>query len=333
MKFNFEMLKKRPLLIGGIIVVGGVILYMLMSRGGGSGGGGQVVAQGVDPNAVQAQTAVALAQLQAGAQVQGYQAQMQIAAAQTAGAIAIRQLDDAVSSQGVAAQLQLGLAQLGVQQAGIDANTAVQLSGIAATLQGQRDQLQTTFQLAQLSSQTTLGLGNIQAGIAMNAQDNATLQSAIQAQLFGQINTNQTAVSQAQIAAAVTQAQIASQTQIAGFNTQAQIAATQAGAQNVAARQAGSTARHGSTLGTIASLATAAFAFFSDERMKENIVHVRTRPDGLKIYRWNYVGENVTYLGVIAQEVLDVYPLAVSHYGGFLAVDYDAIGEKMERVA
>lgn len=327
MKFNFEMLKKRPLLIGGIIVVGGVILYMLMSRGGSSGGGGQVVASGgVDPNAVQAQTAIALAQLQAGAQVQGYQAQMQIAAAQTAGAIAIRQLDDAVSSQGVAAQLQLGLHQLAVQQAGIDANTAVQLSGIAATLQGQRDQLGTTYQLAQLSSQTTLGLGQIQAGVAMNAQDNATTQAAINAQLFGQINNNQTAVQTAQISAAVTQAQIAAASQLAIVQTNAQAATAQNAANN-------RTARQGSSNNLIGSLIGGALAFFSDERLKENIVHVRTRPDGLEIYRWNYVGENVTYIGVLAQQVLDVYPLAVSQHGGFLAVDYAAIGAEMERVA
>ena len=64
---------------------------------------------------------------------------------------------------------------------------------------------------------------------------------------------------------------------------------------------------------------------FSDIRLKKNITRVGTRPDGLGVYEFEYVWGGDRQVGLMAQEVLGVYPDAVGESGGYLTVDYSKV--------
>ena len=68
----------------------------------------------------------------------------------------------------------------------------------------------------------------------------------------------------------------------------------------------------------------------SDIRLKRDIHEVGATPDGLKLYSFRYNWSDETFVGVMAQEVLDVKPEAViTREDGFYAVDYDMLGLTM----
>jgi hypothetical protein len=68
----------------------------------------------------------------------------------------------------------------------------------------------------------------------------------------------------------------------------------------------------------------------SDRRLKTGIARVATLPSGLGLYRFKYLWGAVEYVGVLAQEVLDVAPAAVVEGAdGFLRVDYHMLGLEM----
>jgi hypothetical protein len=71
----------------------------------------------------------------------------------------------------------------------------------------------------------------------------------------------------------------------------------------------------------------------SDERMKENIERVGEH-NGLGVYEFNYKWQNdKRYRGVMAQEVLEQMPDAVTKgEGDYLMVDYSKLGINMEEV-
>lgn len=58
---------------------------------------------------------------------------------------------------------------------------------------------------------------------------------------------------------------------------------------------------------------------FSDARLKENIFRVGTTNSGTPIYTYNYIGDPVVYMGVLAQEVPDA---RVMDENGYYRVDY-----------
>lgn len=66
---------------------------------------------------------------------------------------------------------------------------------------------------------------------------------------------------------------------------------------------------------------------FSDERLKRDIVRIGHLPSGLPLYSFRFVWEpeSVRRIGVMAQEVLKVFPKAVASVGGWLMVNYAAI--------
>lgn len=67
----------------------------------------------------------------------------------------------------------------------------------------------------------------------------------------------------------------------------------------------------------------------SDSRAKENIVFVGTE-NGHKMYEFNYKGEPERYRGVMAQDVIDYAPEAVSvREDGYLQVNYEMLGVSM----
>ena len=74
-------------------------------------------------------------------------------------------------------------------------------------------------------------------------------------------------------------------------------------------------------------------ALRSDIRLKENIVPVGHYHNGLTKYEFNYIGDDVRYRGVMAQEVEKVRPDAIVVMDdGMMAVQYQKLGIEMERV-
>ena len=80
------------------------------------------------------------------------------------------------------------------------------------------------------------------------------------------------------------------------------------------------------TLGSLASMAgSLGWAPFSDVRIKENITSDGTKYKGHNVYDYNYVGDDVRYKGVMAQEVEQTNPDAVGEVKGIKYVNYGAL--------
>ena len=62
----------------------------------------------------------------------------------------------------------------------------------------------------------------------------------------------------------------------------------------------------------------------SDRRVKDNIVQVGAMFDGTPVYRYNYKGNGVTHIGLMAQEVEQYAPDAVEEHFGIKHVNYIA---------
>ena len=105
-------------------------------------------------------------------------------------------------------------------------------------------------------------------------------------------------------------------------------------AQNYAAKQQAINNQNAQTNSLIqgaSSIGSAALmaALMSDKRLKENIKPVGKLDNGLTVYCFNYKGDNVPQIGLIAQEVQEVKPEAVIETeDGYLAVKYDLATEK-----
>ena len=65
----------------------------------------------------------------------------------------------------------------------------------------------------------------------------------------------------------------------------------------------------------------------SDACLKREIALVGRRSDGLGIYRFKYLWSDVTYVGVMAQEVALIHPEAVARdaLSDYLSVDYSRL--------
>ena len=72
----------------------------------------------------------------------------------------------------------------------------------------------------------------------------------------------------------------------------------------------------------------------SDLRLKEDVCCIGTTVFGLPLYHFKYLGRPETYEGVMAHEVLQVMPGAVSlGADGYHRVNYGALGTSMRRVS
>lgn len=88
----------------------------------------------------------------------------------------------------------------------------------------------------------------------------------------------------------------------------------------------------GAGLGGFLSSAKGAGALaglFSDKNLKENIIFFGKK-NGFNTYKYNYKGENQKWIGVLAQEIEQTNPEAVSEFNGFKTVNYAAIGVELE---
>lgn len=84
----------------------------------------------------------------------------------------------------------------------------------------------------------------------------------------------------------------------------------------------------GGILGGLLKVASFAAPFIaaSDDALKENIVEVFRRPDGLGIYDFTFKGSKQKFRGVLASEVEARYPTAVTYERGLRLVNYSLIG-------
>jgi hypothetical protein len=71
----------------------------------------------------------------------------------------------------------------------------------------------------------------------------------------------------------------------------------------------------------------------SDVRLKTDIEKVGVAANGLPLYTFRYIGGDAVYRGVMAQDVLELFPEAVTTMpNGYMAVRYDMLGMRMTRV-
>jgi opacity protein-like surface antigen len=69
---------------------------------------------------------------------------------------------------------------------------------------------------------------------------------------------------------------------------------------------------------------------YSDTRLKRDVALLARRDDGVGIYRYRYLWSDEVYVGVMAQEVAEIYPEAVvSGPDGYLRVNYARLGLRL----
>ncbi|MBQ8676868.1 MAG: hypothetical protein IJ529_00165 [Alphaproteobacteria bacterium] len=116
------------------------------------------------------------------------------------------------------------------------------------------------------------------------------------------------------------------QNSVSGYNNAMNIYSVQHPADSRIAQNsyANSQARQQTGDDFLRTAATAALSAFSDARLKENIFPVGKLFNGLTVYRFNFKGCPFPQIGLIAQEVCQHYPEAVTvDKDGFLKVDYN----------
>ena len=74
-----------------------------------------------------------------------------------------------------------------------------------------------------------------------------------------------------------------------------------------------------------ASIASILLSAFSDRRLKTDIEKIDKLPSGLNVYRYRYIWEDSSRIGVMADEVETVFPDAVGERNGYKTVDYSRI--------
>jgi hypothetical protein len=74
--------------------------------------------------------------------------------------------------------------------------------------------------------------------------------------------------------------------------------------------------------GSVAGGAAMGYASHSDVRLKRDIARIGTRKDGIPIYAWRYLWDDILHAGPMAQDVQRLYPEAVVMLDGYLAIDH-----------
>ena len=216
---------------------------------------------------------------------------------------------------------------------------------------------------ANQASQFTASAANQAAQFGASAQNQAAQFGAQAKNQFAQAQfnaDNQFALANQNATNQFAQAQFGANNQFALQNAQAQNQASQFGAgQDFAAQQAraqgaqsqeanrfgqqqqqfqinqqrltdAQNARQQATADLVGGISGAASAIFSDENLKENIKLVGKSPSGINIYHFNYINDDVTYEGVLAQEV--EHAAIFDDELGYYKVDYDKIDVEFKQV-
>lgn len=79
-------------------------------------------------------------------------------------------------------------------------------------------------------------------------------------------------------------------------------------------------------MGGLGSIGGAAISKYSDRRLKDNIKKLWTKANGLGVYSFNYIWSEVKEFGYMADEVIKLFPAAVTITpSGYMMVDYGKI--------
>ena len=72
-------------------------------------------------------------------------------------------------------------------------------------------------------------------------------------------------------------------------------------------------------------------SMLSDIRVKRDVVPLGHLANGLRLYRYRYAWSSTLYVGVMAQDVIEVLPDAVSRgRDGYLRVNYQSLGLSLQ---
>lgn len=252
-----------------------------------------------------------------------------------------------------AANASSNLANMGNYNFNIDASDDARMRAEQATYNSYNNLLQPAFAnqtndlQARLANQG-LAVGSQAYQRAMNDlqqnQNNALNQAAYQAVLNGQNAYSQSLQDQINSASFSNTAQsnyinqllTALQNSISGYANALNQYNIQNHAENrIAQNQAYNTQAQNQTgndflQSAIRSGATAFMA--SDSRLKENLRPVGKLNNGLTVYCFNFKGSLISQIGLIAQEVKEVFPEAVYEgEDGFLKVNYDLACKEKEK--
>ena len=258
------------------------------------------------------QQALASGQTEAGLRSQAYQQALQAAQQQQGVQLGAEQANRQAFQQFAPQALQIG------QQA---------FSQPMAAAQAQQGLGQGMFGMGQGMSQAQLGIGQGLMGYGQNlAQMLSGLgQGATQTGMAGAQGLLGAGTLEQQTQQALNQAKYNQYLQQQGYPFQV--------AQFLANIAEGTGALSGSTTTGVTTQPT---SFFSDERVKEDIVEIGKTHDGQKIIKFRYADEpkGTSHIGLSAQDVEKHHPEAVSETPeGIKAVDYDLATRHAERHA
>lgn len=168
-------------------------------------------------------------------------------------------------------------------------------------------------------------VGNVVSGVVSNVVSNSV--SASVSAAAG--NAAATAAANAASSAASRAAASAASASASHAASRAASRAASSAASNAASRSASSAASSaaGRAASSAASNAASRIPIPSDVRLKEDISALTLTSSGLRLYRYRYKGDATFYVGVMAQEVAQQMPAAVSPgMDGYLQVDYGLLG-------
>jgi hypothetical protein len=161
------------------------------------------------------------------------------------------------------------------------------------------------------------------------ATTNATSKAATNAAAAAASKAAAGAASHAASKAAFNAANRAVSTAVTNSASRSASFAASRAASNAASNAASRAAAHAASraASSAASNAASHVSIPSDIRLKQDIVPLSRTADGLQLYRYRYIGDDVFYVGVMAQEVAERVPDAVTRgENGYLQVDYSKLG-------
>jgi hypothetical protein len=213
-------------------------------------------------------------------------------------------------------QLQSQLADEGIPQGSAAYNTAMQNFGL---------QKQQAYQSAQ--NQATSGGAAYQAQLSNTALANQAQQAQLYTQQYQEplnlYSSLMSGTSPTMPQFSGVQNASAAPTNVLGayqnaYQGQLNSYNTQVGAANSA---------NSGALGTLGTLGSAVI-MMSDARLKKNLSSFGKLKNGIPVYKFSYLWDNISRIGVMAQDVLKVIPNAVLvHPSGYMMVDYSKLGE------
>ncbi|QCM09983.1 tail fiber domain-containing protein [Agrobacterium tumefaciens] len=168
-----------------------------------------------------------------------------------------------------------------------------------------------TLNAANAGTNASQGAANTQLNAANNA-GNIYQNSLLPAETIGNIGAMNDAYAQQVLNGQISQWDLQQQTPLIQLANFANI--LNGGGYNSQTSQ--TTQPGNSALSNILGLGTSFLGFLSDRRTKENIVRVGKSPNGWDMYSYNYIGDDETYVGPMAQEVEVVRPELVTEIDG-----------------